>query len=67
VLIFATVSVGIAKMGNMRRVGLVGLGAIVYFEVVSTIALVVGLLVGNLFRAGAGLHIASGYKARNTE
>ena len=41
----------------MRRVGLVGLRAIVYFEVVSTIALIIGLIVGNLFPAGAGLHI----------
>src|SRR5258708_880371 len=47
-IIFATVAVGIAKMGDMRRVGVVGLRAIIYFEVVSTIALVVGLIVGNL-------------------
>jgi Na+/H+-dicarboxylate symporter len=57
VLIFATVAVGIAKMGDMRRVGVVGLRAILYFEVVSTIALIFGLIVGNLFPAGAGLHI----------
>jgi aerobic C4-dicarboxylate transport protein len=48
-IIFATVAVGIANMGNMRRVGAVGVRAIVYFEVVSTIALVVGLIVGNLW------------------
>ena len=35
-IIFATVAVGIAKMGDMRRVGIVGLRAIIYFEVVST-------------------------------
>src|SRR5258705_9809734 len=57
-IIFATVAVGIAKMGDMRRVGIVGLRAIIYFEVVSTIALVVGLVVGNLWQPGAGLHIA---------
>src|ERR1700756_1759226 len=56
-IIFATVAVGIAKMGDMRRVGVVGLRAIIYFEVVSTIALVVGLIVGNLWQPGAGLHI----------
>jgi aerobic C4-dicarboxylate transport protein len=56
-IIFATVAVGIANMGNMRRVGAVGVRAIVYFEVVSTIALVVGLIVGNLWQPGAGLHI----------
>src|SRR5580704_899392 len=57
-IIFATVAVGIAKMGDMRRVGVVGLRAIIYFEAVSTIALVVGLIVGNLWQPGAGLHIA---------
>src|SRR5437764_14000663 len=57
-IIFATVAVGIAKMGDMRRGGTVGLRAIIYFEVVSTIALVVGLVVGNLWQPGAGLHIA---------
>jgi aerobic C4-dicarboxylate transport protein len=56
-IIFATVAGGIAKMGDMRRVGVVGLRAIIYFEVVSTIALLVGLAIGNLFPAGAGLHI----------
>ena len=57
VVIFATVAVGIAKMGDMRRVGVVGLRALIYFEVVSTIALLVGLVVGNVLQPGAGLHI----------
>ena len=56
-IIFATVAVGIAKMGDMRRVGIVGLRAIIYFEVVSTLALFIGLAVGNLLQPGAGLHI----------
>jgi aerobic C4-dicarboxylate transport protein len=56
-IIFATVAVGIAKMGDMRRVGVVGLRAIIYFEVVSTFALLTGLVVGNLLQPGAGLHI----------
>ena len=56
-IIFATVAVGIAKMGDMRRVGAVGLRAIIYFEVVSTLALIIGLAVGNLLQPGAGLHI----------
>ena len=56
-IIFATVAVGIAKMGDMRRVGVVGLRAIIYFEVVSTLALLIGLAVGNLVEPGAGLHI----------
>src|SRR5579862_1725206 len=57
VIIFATVAVGIAKMGDIRRVGVVGLRALIYFEVVSTIALLVGLAVGNILQPGAGLHI----------
>jgi aerobic C4-dicarboxylate transport protein len=57
VIIFATVAAGIAKMGDMRRVGIVGLRAIIYFEVVSTLALLVGLGVGNWLQPGAGLHI----------
>jgi aerobic C4-dicarboxylate transport protein len=56
-IIFATVAVGIAKMGDMRRVGVVGLRAIIYFEVVSTLALLIGIAVGNLVQPGAGLHI----------
>jgi Na+/H+-dicarboxylate symporter len=56
-IIFATVAVGIAKMGDMRRVGTVGVRAIMYFEVVSTLALLIGLAVGNLLQPGAGLHI----------
>ena len=56
-IIFATVAVGIAKMGDMRRVGIVGLRAIIYFEIVSTLALFIGLAVGNLMQPGAGLHI----------
>ena len=56
-VIFCTVVVGIAKMGDIRRVGVVGLRALIYFEVVSTIALIVGLVIGNVFPAGDGLHI----------
>jgi aerobic C4-dicarboxylate transport protein len=56
-IIFATVAVGIAKMGDMRRVGVVGLRAIIYFEIVSTLALFIGLAVGNMVQPGAGLHI----------
>jgi aerobic C4-dicarboxylate transport protein len=56
-IIFTTVAAGIAKMGDMRRVGIVGLRAIIYFEVVSTLALFIGLAVGNLLQPGAGLHI----------
>jgi aerobic C4-dicarboxylate transport protein len=56
-IVFVTVVTGIAKMGNMRDIGRVGLKALVYFEVVSTIALVIGLVVGNVFKPGAGLNV----------
>ncbi len=56
-IIFVTVAIGIAKMGDMRRVGVVGVRAIIYFEVVSTLALLIGLAVGNQLQPGAGLHI----------
>src|SRR5882672_4321320 len=43
-IIFGTVVVGIAKMGDMKEVGRVGIKALVYFEVVTTVALVIGLV-----------------------
>ena len=57
VVVFATVAGGIAGMGDIRRVGGIGVRARVYFEVVSTLALVVGMAVGNILPAGEGLHI----------
>ncbi len=56
-IVFATVVTGIAKMGSMREVGRIGLKALIYFEVVSTFALAIGLIVGNIARPGAGLNI----------
>lgn len=56
-IIFTTVVVGVAKMGNMKEVGRVGLKALIYFEGVSAIALLVGLIVAHLYRPGAGLRI----------
>jgi len=55
-IIFGTVVVGIAKMGDMKQVGRIGLRALVYFEVVSTTALVIGLVFVNLLKPGAGVH-----------
>ncbi|MEW6436609.1 MAG: C4-dicarboxylate transporter DctA [Pseudomonadota bacterium] len=54
-IIFLTVTAGIAHISDARKVGRVALKAIVYFEVVSTFALAIGLIVGNLVRPGAGL------------
>lgn len=56
-IIFLTVSLGIAHTGDMGKVGRVGLKALLYFEVVSSLALVIGLIVVNLWRPGAGLNI----------
>jgi aerobic C4-dicarboxylate transport protein len=53
-IIFCTVASGIAHMNDARKVGRVGLKALVYFEVISTLALAIGLAVGNFVRPGAG-------------
>jgi len=55
-IIFATVVVGIAKIGDMKKVGRVGLKALLYFEVVSTLALAIGLVVVNVVRPGVGIN-----------
>lgn len=56
-IIFCTVVVGIAGMEDMKRVGKTGGFALLYFEVVSTLALIVGLLVVNFIQPGAGMNI----------
>src|SRR5262247_3278928 len=54
-IVFTTVVVGIAHMGAMRDVGRIGFRALVYFEVVSTVALVIGLVVVTILRPGEGV------------
>jgi aerobic C4-dicarboxylate transport protein len=56
-IIFCTVVHGIASMEDMKKVGRVGLKALIYFEVVTTLALIVGLIVANLWKPGAGMNI----------
>ena len=56
-IIFCTVVIGIAGMEDMKKVGRTGGLALLYFEVVSSIALVIGLLVVNLMRPGAGMNV----------
>jgi aerobic C4-dicarboxylate transport protein len=56
-IIFCTVVIGIAGMEDMKKVGKTGGLALLYFEVVSSIALVVGLVVVNLFQPGAGMNV----------
>ena len=56
-IIFGTVVVGIAKMGSIKEVGRIGGKALLYFEIVSTIALVIGLVVVNVMKPGEGMNI----------
>src|SRR4051794_18962267 len=59
-LVFLTVAAGIVAAGDVKRVGKVGLISILYFEIVSTVALALGLLFGNLVGVGKGLgHITA--------
>jgi len=56
-IIFTTVVAGIAGMGDLKRLGRVGVKALIYFEIVTTIALIIGLVVANVFTPGAGMHV----------
>ncbi|MBL0088546.1 MAG: dicarboxylate/amino acid:cation symporter [Ideonella sp.] len=56
-IIFCTVVVGIAGMEDMKKVGKTGGLALLYFEVVSSVALLIGLLIVNLAQPGTGMHI----------
>ena len=56
-VIFLTIVAGIAKIGDLRHVGRIGLKALVYFEVLTTLALVIGLVVANVVKPGAGMGI----------
>ena len=56
-VIFCTVVLGIAGAGDMKKVGRVGAKAVLYFEIVSGFALVLGLIVINVLRPGAGFHV----------
>jgi aerobic C4-dicarboxylate transport protein len=55
-IIFSTVVVGLAGMGDLKKIGRVGGKALIYFEVVTTLALIIGLVVANVFAPGAGFH-----------
>ncbi|MGA2101507.1 MAG: C4-dicarboxylate transporter DctA [Candidatus Sulfotelmatobacter sp.] len=57
VMIFCTVVTGISGMRDLRKVGRVGGKALLYFEVISTLGLVVGLVVGNLVHPGSGFNV----------
>ena len=59
-LLFSTLVVGIAGGGDTKTMGRVGLKALVYFEVATTVALVLGLVLVNVFRPGEGVQLATG-------
>lgn len=55
-LIFGTVAIGIARMGDLKEVGRVGIKALVYFEVATTLALAIGLVVAKVYAPGHGIN-----------
>jgi aerobic C4-dicarboxylate transport protein len=56
-IVFFTVVHGVAGIGDIRRVGRVGVKALIYFEVLTTLALGVGMIVANLWQPGAGMNV----------
>ncbi|MBQ2984679.1 MAG: cation:dicarboxylase symporter family transporter [Candidatus Gastranaerophilales bacterium] len=56
-LIFATLTVGIAGHGDVKNLGKIGLKTIIYFEIATTIALILGLFMGNILKPGLGFNI----------
>lgn len=59
-IIFLTIVIGIAGMGDLKKVGKIGGKALLYFEIVSTIALAIGILVANIIKAGKGIDAEAG-------
>jgi proton glutamate symport protein len=59
-LVFSTIVVGIAGAGALRKVGRMGLKALIYFEIVTTVALFIGLAVVNFTKPGVGITLAAG-------
>src|SRR5690349_7327251 len=58
-IIFCTVAAGISSLGNLKKVGRIGGKALLYFEIVTTLALFVGLLVANVIRPGDGVNVTT--------
>jgi aerobic C4-dicarboxylate transport protein len=58
-IIFLTIVLGIANMSDLKKVGKVGAKALIYFEVVTTFALAIGLIVVNVTKPGAGVNVAA--------
>ncbi len=58
-IIFITISLGISGMGNLKKVGRVGGKALLYFEIVTTLALIIGIIVAELIRPGSGVNTSA--------
>lgn len=58
-IVFFTIVLGIAQMGDMKKVGRVGGKALIYFELVTTLAIIIGLMVANIFQPGKGFDLSS--------
>jgi len=58
-IIFFTIVLGIAQMGDMKKVGRVGGKALIYFELITTLAIIIGLLVANIFQPGKGVDVSA--------
>ena len=66
-IIFLTITLGIVSMGDLKKVGKVGLKSLIYFEVVTTAALIIGIVVANIIQPGKGVvHAASATKDIDT-
>jgi aerobic C4-dicarboxylate transport protein len=57
-IIFLTVVTGVVGMGSLKQLGTIGSKAFIYFEVISSLALVIGLLFGHLFHPGSGMNLS---------
>ncbi len=69
-IIFLTITLGMISMGNLKKVGKVGAKALIYFEVVTTLALVIGVVAANLIRPGDGVErkeVAAGEISKYTD
>lgn len=66
-VIFFTIVSGIAGAGDMKKVGRVGVKALIYFEVITTLALIIGLVTANLVKPGAGVTFTVAADAKVTE
>ncbi|KAA8455321.1 dicarboxylate/amino acid:cation symporter [Weissella paramesenteroides] len=56
-IVVSSLTVGIAKMGDIRKLGRVGLKTLIYFEILSTIAIVLGMIAGNVFEPGTHVNV----------